>query len=256
MVYKYESIFNIVEKLYRDYDHQEELDLWDVIEWAAEALEFIGAGQQYERRVAELDVKNAMAALPCNFHSQPIASYQGKPLHYATGKFGPMSINTPDNSSNTINGNAVDASNFPASGNNVSVLGEKQYPDTFYIRDGVLVTNIQEGTIVLEYEAVKTDKEGYPMIPDLQSYRTAVATYCQMKMDHKDYRKGRIKADVYKESKSDWQWYCKQARGQANMPNLTYAEAIKDQWVKLRPNQNSYQTFYNDLSVREMRKLK
>jgi hypothetical protein len=255
MVYKYESIYNVVEKLYRDYDHQEELDLWDVIEWAAEALEFIGAGQQYERRVAELEVKNSIASLPCNFHSQPIASYQGKPLIYSTGAFGPMSIDTPGNNDNTINGFKVSQDNFPASGNNTSSIGEKQFPNSFYVRDGVLVTDIREGVIVLEYRAVKTDKEGYPMIPDLQSYREAVTKYCQMKMDHKDWRKGRIKDAIYSESKRDWDWYCGQARGVANMPNLVYAEAIKDQWVRLRPNQVSFQSFYSD-NIREMKKLK
>ena len=49
MVSKYISVYNIVEKLYRDYEHQEELNIWDIIEWSAEALEFIGAGQQYEK---------------------------------------------------------------------------------------------------------------------------------------------------------------------------------------------------------------
>jgi ribosomal protein S6E (S10) len=256
MVYKYESVYNIVEKLYRDYDHQEELDIWDIIEWAAEALEFIGAGQQYEKRVAELTIKNSMSALPCNFHSQPIASYQGKPINYATGSFAPLSTQTPTSSTNTINGFTVSDQNFPATENSSAQMNDKTIPNTFYVRDGVFVTNIAEGTVVLEYRGTKTDKDGFPMIPDLQSYRTAVTTYCQMMMDRQDYRKKRITKDVYVETKADWQWYCGQARGVANMPNLAYTEAIKDQWVKLRPNINSFQTFYSDQTLREQRKLK
>lgn len=256
MIYKYESIYNIVEKLYRDYDHQEELDVWDVVEWAAEALEFIGAGQQYEKRVAELTIKNSMSPLPCNFHGQPIPSYQGKPIEYATGSFAPMSVNPQDSSKNTINGQTVSGANFPATENSSAELNDKQIPNTFYIRDGVFVTNIAEGVVVLEYEAIKTDKEGFPMIPDNEYYRKAVTTYCQMMMDRKDWRKGRLKDSAYAESKQDWQWFCGGARGSANMPNLAKAEAIKNQWVKLRPNQNSYQTFYSDQTLREMRKLK
>ena len=256
MVYKYASIHSVIEKIYRDYDHQEELDIWDIIEWAAEALEFIGAGQQYENYVAELAIVNSMSILPCNFHSQPHAAYNGRPLSLATGAFAPMSIASPDTSKNTINGVQVSANNFPSTENSATSLQGGLLPNTFYIRDGVFVTNIPEGTVVLEYRGIKVDKDGYPMIPDLQSYREAVAKYCQMKIDHQDFRRKRITGEIYAESKSDWQWYCGQARGAANMPNLAYAEAIKNQWVKLRPNQNSASSFYSDLSTREMRKIK
>jgi hypothetical protein len=77
-----------------------------------------------------------------------------------------------------------------------------------------------------------------------------------MKMDHKDWRRKRISREVYNESKRDWQWYCKQARGVANMPNLDYMEAMKNQWVKLRPEQNAHSSFYTSATMREMRKLK
>ena len=254
MVYKYASVFNIVEKLYRDYDHQEELDIWDVIEWAGEALEFIGAGQQYATCIEELTIVNSQALLPCNFHSDPHVAYNGSPLRYSTGAFSPLTIDTTTSTTNVINGQAVSKTNFPATGNQLG--GQGKILDNFYIRDGVLVTSIGSGTVVLQYRGTKVDKNGYPMIPDLQSYRTAVATYCQWKMDHKDARKGRISAQWATKSEADWHWYCKQARGVANMPNLVYMEAMKDQWVKLKPNQNAADSFYQDATIREMRKLK
>ena len=256
MVYNYISVYNVVEKLYRDYDHQEELDVWDVVEWAAEALEFIGAGQQYERRVAELHIKNNIARLPCNFHSQPIPSYNGKAMELATGAFGPMNVSSQDSSTDArINGQDVSQDNFPSSGNMVTSQGNKLNP-TFYVKDGIIVTSINEGTVILEYRAIATDKEGFPKIPDLVSYRTAVTKYVQMMLDHRDLRKGRVSERIAMKTEQDWQWYCKQARGTANMPNLAYAESIKNMWVKLKPNQNSAQSFYNDLTIREMKKTK
>lgn len=254
MVSKYISVYNIVEKLYRDYEHQEELNIWDIIEWSAEALEFIGAGQQYEKCIVELEIVNSMAFLPCNYHGQPQVAYNGRPLNYATGSFSPLSISPEDSSRTTVNGTTVSSDTFPASSN--TLFNESRISHNFYIRDGVIVTDIPSGTIVLEYNGVKVDKDGYPMIPDLQSYRTAVTTYCQMKLDHRDARKGRISKDWLQKSEQDWHWYCGQARGAANMPNLAKAEAIKNQWVRLRPNMNSHDAFYQDLGIREMRKLK
>ena len=255
MVYKYISVYNVVEKLYRDYDHQEELDIWDVIEWAAEALEFIGAGQQYERRVAELTIKNNIASLPCNFHSNPIPSYNGAPMNLATGGFAPMSIEGAPPAENTINGFPVSDENFPRSGDTSNSTTQSQ-AENYYIKDGVFVTSVPEGTVIIEYRGIATDKEGFPKIPDLVSYRTAVAKYVQMILDTRDARKGRINKGWADKSEADWHWYCKQARGAANMPNLSYAEAIKHMWVKLKPNQNAAQSFHNDGTIREMRKLK
>lgn len=253
MIYKYVSIFNVVEKLYRDYEHQEELDVWDVIEWAGEALEFIGAGQQYERRVAELTIKNHTTLLPCNFHGKPIISYNGNPVDLARGAFAPMKASSPNNSTNTLNGTAVDADNFPTSGN---TLSKQLINEQYYIQNNVLVASVETGTFLMDYTAIKTDEQGYPMIPDDQSYKEAVSKYVQMKLDHRDWRRKRITGDIYAETKKDWQWYCGQARGNANMPDLAMTEGLKNQWVKLKPNHNSASSFYNDLAIREMRKKK
>ena len=253
MVHKYVSIFNVVEKLYRDYEHTEELDIWDVIEWAAEALEFIGAGQQYERRVAELILSNYTTLLPCNYHSHPVVSYNGNPMVYATGAFAPMKTSTSSNSTNTVNSIEVSSSTFPTSGN---VAQNNLLNEQFYIKDNVLVASIPTGTLLMDYKAILTDNEGYPKIPDLVSYKEAVAKYVQMKLDHRDWRRKRLTGDIYSESKKDWNWYCGQARAAGHFPDLAYAESIKNQWVRLKPIQNSAGTFYNDLAIREMRKLK
>ena len=251
MVYKYVSVYNVVEKIYRDSGIQEELDIWDVVEWAAEALEFIGAGQQYERRVVELEIKNHLAKLPCNFHSNPIPSCEGSPMSLATGGFAPMSSDTTSSTS-TVNGKEVDKDGFPRSGDVNRNSGYQSY----YIKDGVFVASIAEGTVVLEYRAIATDEEGFPKVPDLVSYRTAISKYVQMMLDIRAARKGILQKGWADKSEADWQWYCKQARGAANMPNLSYAESIKNMWVKLKPNQNAAASFHNTGTMREMRKLK
>jgi len=57
MIYKFTSIKEIIEGVYRDTQIHEELDIWDVIEWGGEALELIGAGLAYEELIAEICVK-------------------------------------------------------------------------------------------------------------------------------------------------------------------------------------------------------
>ena len=218
MIYKQVSMYNIVEKLYRDYDSQEELDIWDVVEWGAEALEFIGAGQQFNICIKPLTIVNNSAELPCDFHSQPQPLFNGIPMPLATGSFDPKA--SPNLKLNN-----------------------------YYIRDGIFVTSLSEGEVMLSYRAINTDDEGFPTIPDLISYRTAVTKYIQMMLDHRDFRKGRISDRIATKTEKDWHWYCKQARGAANMPNLSMAESFKNMWVKLKPEGKRANGSYGNLGT-------
>jgi len=248
MVYKFISVKNIIESLYRDYDHSEELDIWDIVEWAGEALEFIGAGNQYEELVMELQVENHRVCLPNDFHLLNQISYQGYPLVIATGSLEP---NSSSSSTNVIKGQEVENDTFPLySANNATPL-----KDCYYINDNYIITSFEEGCITISYKAIKTDEEGFPMIPDLISYRKAISTYIQKMLDRREWRKNRLSENVYRDSEKEWHRLCGQARGQANMPNLDKMEAIKNMWVRLRPKDNNYNSFFNTLGSKEYRKI-
>ena len=54
MIYSFVSSGQVVAKLYRDLNMQEERDHFDMIEWIAEALSFINTFQQYCQKQAVL----------------------------------------------------------------------------------------------------------------------------------------------------------------------------------------------------------
>ena len=89
MIYKYKSIKGIIDGIYRDYDSPEDLDIWDIIEWLAEALQLIGAGTQYIDEIVELNVSNHNVPLPSTFHHETQISYKGRPLLLNTSTLGP-----------------------------------------------------------------------------------------------------------------------------------------------------------------------
>ena len=108
MIYKYVSVNEIIEGVYRDSGIQEELDIWDVIEWAGEALELIGAGVSYVDLIGEVCVENHKVKLPCNFHSLEQISYKGNPLHLCSGSFGAISTTSSGSTTNYIDGKKVE----------------------------------------------------------------------------------------------------------------------------------------------------
>ena len=79
MVHNFKSVKNIIDGIYRDYDSANDLEVWDVVEWCAEALELIGAGTQYVDRIIQAEVTNHNYPLPYDFHHLMQISFQGTP---------------------------------------------------------------------------------------------------------------------------------------------------------------------------------
>ena len=166
MIYKFTSIKEIIEGVYRDAGIQEELDIWDVIEWGGEALELIGAGLQYEELVAEVCVKEHRAPLPCNLHLLDPISLNGNPLKQCTGTFGAISSTPSSTGSNYIDGKLVDTDNFPMKGANARAMN-----DCYYTNDNFIITSFESACLLLAFRGIKVDDEGYPMVPDHISYK-------------------------------------------------------------------------------------
>lgn len=66
---KYTSVDRIFSKLIRDLGVADTINESDIIEWAGEALEAIGAVSAYEEAVAFIEVKNHQCKLPSGLHS-------------------------------------------------------------------------------------------------------------------------------------------------------------------------------------------
>ena len=100
---------------------------------------------------------------------------------------------------------------------------------TYLISGGYVKTNQETGYLLMAYQAIPTDSEGYPMIPDNQSYVEAVYWYITMKLLYPQWMGGRIRDAVYADAKRSWNFYCKQAYGNAMMPNgADQMETIKN----------------------------
>lgn len=245
MIYDYISIKNIVEGLYRDYNHQEELDVWDIVEWVAEALELVGTGQIYYDYIEDVPITNHRGVLPCNFSVLQQISYNGYPMRYATGTFEPSTTITYED--NYIKGKEVEEKNFPQLQDSNNFF----HGHSYYIKGGLINTSIENGCITMAYRGFALDKEGFPMIPKNVSLEKAVKAYCQMMLDRIEWRNQRIPNAVYSESKSEWNKYAGQARGSINMPNLDAMESIKNQWVRLKPDIIQHSQFFKGLGNQE-----
>ena len=294
MVYKYTSINRVLSKFFTDMDIQEEAHrINDYIEWAAEAVEKIGAQPALETRVTGKGDKpitvlsNYYAQLPSDLFRINQVAYAKNPsgpwksMHMSTGN---MDIwgTTPYDKETIIDTttehlpskielinvtmNLFDCSydeallklnESPEVRSQVSFMisdrsefyGEKtgvystEY--IYVVKPGYINTNVRDGYLMISYQAVPTDENGLPLIPDDQGYIEAVYWYLVKKYMYPKWIKGEIRPDVYAHAESKWRFYCQQAYANAMMPNQDGMESIKNTWLRLVPEIKAHNEFYS-----------
>lgn len=112
-------------------------------------------------------------------------------------------------------------------------------------KPGYINVNIPTGYVKISYYAIYTDDEGMPMIPDLESYKEALYWYVVMKLMYPRKLRGDIGQTDYHDIRNSWNFYCKQAYGEAMMPGVDDMETISGTWHKLYPEINDHSLFFS-----------
>ena len=61
---------------------------------------------------------------------------------------------------------------------------------TYVVTPGYIKTTLKTGYLMLSYQAVPVDSDGYPMIPDNESFEEAIYWYINMKLTYPDWKNG------------------------------------------------------------------
>jgi hypothetical protein len=118
---------------------------------------------------------------------------------------------------------------------------------TYVITPGYIKTNVESGYIMLAYQAIPTDNEGYPLIPEDASFIEAIYWYIVMKLYYPQWVAGQIRDAVYYDARRSWNYFSKQAYGNALMPNTDSLESIKNSWLRLVPEINEHASGFSTL---------
>jgi hypothetical protein len=235
-----------------------------------------------------LESLNYQAELPFDFHSLIQVSYSTSatgpfyPMRYATGSFEHNSpatvttstdaediastsnivtlcmqlysltyaqalakINTEPSTRSILNGLLLSSNT-----NSTSDTATSDY--IYTIRGGYIKTNQETGFIMMSYQAIPTDLEGYPLIPDNESFLEAIYWYINMKLTYPEWKLGRVRDEVYYDTRRSWNFYCKQAYGNMMMPDRGQMESIKNSWNRLVPNLDDFDTHFSNIGQQEM----
>lgn len=254
MIYNLVSVKKVIAKVFTDYDLQEETHrITDFIEWSGEAMEKIGAFPSLEIYVTGkgteplLEVANYQCSLPIGLHSIIQVAY----AENAEGPFYPMRASTgsfeaaPGITKETVN--LLTLETTYSLEDDVEGLVSNSRDLTYVVTPGYIKTNIKEGYLMLAYNRIPVDDEGFPKIPDDAGFMEALYWYIVVKLLYPQWRDGRVRDAVYYDARRSWNFYCKQAYGNALMPNADMLESIKNTWLRLVPEINEHSGFFSTL---------
>lgn len=270
---KYISSKQIILEVIEDNDLQSKDYSVDVIlRWVADALDLIGCYYTLVDNVALIKIQNNRGVLPCNLHSvkQVFGVLKDTdscfPMRETTNTFHPFVLkninyyyqldgNEPFKLNN--NGEIVFSTNGQDTTLTSKGLANNQiytYSDaTYRINDNYIFTNFTDvADVLMAFKSFPIDSEGYPLIPDNIKFKEAVKAYVRMKVDYKNWRKGKISADVYSYSEREWMWYCGAASSAGNMPTLGRMESWKNELTRLVPRITEYGTAFNNMGNQEL----
>lgn len=298
MLYKLTSVKSIIAKVFSDLNLKEgDHKITDMVEWAGEALEKIGAFPSLTTKVTGRDqvpiieFSNYQAKLPCDLHKLIQVAYapaeEGPfyPMRYGTGSFDYGVIANVDDPDSSLTDTVVVASDVVNLAMDLYALsyedalikinsepgtrsllegllggtpGETSRSTTFttdysyVITAGYLKTNIAEGYLLMSYQAIPTDADGYPMVPENESFFEALYWYINMKMMYPEWREGRVRDAVYYDARRSWNYYRKQAYGEAMMPSADQLESLKNTWLRLVEEVDEHSTYYSTVGEKQI----
>jgi len=122
---------------------------------------------------------------------------------------------------------------------------------TFVITPSWIKTSKETGYLMLSYQAIPVDVDGYPLVPDDEAFSEALYWYINMKLMYPQWKEGRVRDAVYYDARRSWNYYCKQAYGNAMMPDGEKLESIKNAWLRLVPNINEHETFFSNVGQQQ-----
>lgn len=122
---------------------------------------------------------------------------------------------------------------------------------TYIVQNCVLIASLEKGCIEISYKALPIDNDGFPMIPDNESYRMAIEYYILFRYLEALWSIGKITDKVFQYYQQKKDWYVGQASSALTIANKDHLQTIFNSINRMLIDPNAYNTFYRNLGQPE-----
>ena len=185
-----------------------------IVDYTLDFIQIVGCPQFFEEKTAILEVDKYRALLPCDYVSMiqvRINDPKYDNRHYAY-RYSTDSFHFSENKPN---------------------VGMKGTDFTYKIQGELIYTSTENTTIEIAYNAIATDEEGFPLLPDNSSFLRALELYIKKQWFTILFDLGRINANILNQTLQDYSWAVGDCQVEFTRLSLDKAESLFNSWSTL-----------------------
>lgn len=229
MAEQYSSIKLILDKILR-HPLMQDITLETAVDYCVDFMRIVGTPGIFEEKTEIIRVKEYRATLPCDYYQViQIRKVGGASFRYSTDSFH-MSECKHD---------------YKRGVNDL----------TYKIQGNIIYTSIEDGDIEISYEAIATDEDGYPLIPDNSSFTRALELYIKKKQFTVLFDLGEISPAVLQNVQQEYAWAVGDCESEFNRLSIDKAESFFNSWRTLIIRDGEHRTGFKNNGSKERLKL-
>lgn len=275
------SLKSVVERVYKDFKFNYSLAWDDALEWTGSLLALLRCPVILQPQTALITIKEGRGKLPCNLESI-VQTARACPVEGASEQM-IYAVVSQDSGTFFVEGCGIDLINqelktdCPTSDTttgcqyslspmrwatnsfhtgmhaNIWDFGRENSENTYIVNGNYIFTSFSEGFVMMAYNGIPIDKEGFPLIPDDEWWRNAVKWELAYRIAFILYLQDNINSQKFQLIERDRDWYVAQAVNKSKIPSLDEMESWKNQHVRSIPVVNQHANFFRNLQSPEQR---
>lgn len=210
----------------------QDISLETVVDYTVEFFDIMGVPNMFEEKNEILQVKDYRAVLPCDYSSMiQVRNTDGNIFRYTTDSFHLSKIKHLDNET-------------------------RDFKDlTYKVQGGIIYTSLKECEIEISYEAIATDDEGYPLLPDNGSFTRALELYIKKKWFTIQFELGKVTQQVLQNIQQEYAWAAGDCQTEFNRLSLDKAESFYNTWKSMIIRDTEHKSGFKNTGTKERIKL-
>lgn len=207
-----------------------------IVDYTLDFIQIVGCPQFFEEKTAILEVDKYRALLPCDYVSMiqvRINDPKYDNRHYAY-RYSTDSFHFSENKPN---------------------VGMKGTDFTYKIQGELIYTSTENTTIEIAYNAIATDEEGFPLLPDNSSFLRALELYIKKQWFTILFDLGRINANILNQTLQDYSWAVGDCQVEFTRLSLDKAESLFNSWSTLIIRAREHHKGFLNNGIKEFKKV-
>lgn len=198
-----------------------------ILDYTVDFLQIVGVPSLFEEKTALLHVENYRCMLPCDYVSM---------IQVRTAK--EVDGIEPNHRSHISYRYSTDSFHMSKEKPDVGRYGTDL---TYKIQGCVIYTSTKDTDIEIAYNAIATDSEGYPLLPDNPSFLRALEAYVKKQQFTILFDLGKLQPAILQNAQQEYAFYVGQCQTDMIMPSIDQMESLTNLWTALiaRANEHS-----------------